>query len=182
MRLERSCYYFSTHGCRRSDSFLLDGALEELACAAACCRALRLKKSAMVGSCRGWGFVCGDDVKFKWNADASRLHEIVHRPCEAFAQSQKLNACNMSRRLISHILHLSKSMAIIACPSFISAVRDLHTTSISSQPLTPSSHPTALSLPQSRMIVVEPTKAESSHRNVSLFLQASPLEPLSQLY
>lgn len=41
-------YYFSTHGCSRFDSCLEVGALEELACAACCCRAFRLKKSAMV--------------------------------------------------------------------------------------------------------------------------------------
>lgn len=57
-------YYFSTHGCKRLDSCLLVGAFDELAWAAACCRAFRLKKSAMVssGGCRK---CCGDDDEFK---------------------------------------------------------------------------------------------------------------------
>lgn len=43
-----SVYYFSTHGCRRSGCCLVVGAFEELACAAACWRALMLKKSDIV--------------------------------------------------------------------------------------------------------------------------------------
>jgi hypothetical protein len=41
-------YYFSTHGCSRFVSFFVTGAFEELVCAAAACRALTLKKSAML--------------------------------------------------------------------------------------------------------------------------------------
>lgn len=50
----RGMYYFSTHGCRRFGSCFVVGALDELACAAACCRALMLKKSAIVAC---WGCV-----------------------------------------------------------------------------------------------------------------------------
>jgi hypothetical protein len=66
-------HYFSTHGCKRLGSCLLEGVLEELACAAACCRAFRLKKSAMMSSCGGLE-VAGITTKLKWNADATRSH------------------------------------------------------------------------------------------------------------
>lgn len=41
-------YYFSTHGCRRLESCLAVGALDELAAAAAACLALISKKFAML--------------------------------------------------------------------------------------------------------------------------------------
>ena len=52
-------YYFSTHGCRRSGCCFVFGAFDELAWAAACCRALRLKKSAIVCDCFVVGMLRG---------------------------------------------------------------------------------------------------------------------------
>jgi hypothetical protein len=57
--MHRDCYYFSTHGCRRFGSCFVVGAFDELACAAACCRAFMLKKSAIAACCG-----CGEVAMF----------------------------------------------------------------------------------------------------------------------
>jgi hypothetical protein len=68
-------YYFSTHGCKRFGSCLLVELFEELACAAACCRAFRLKKSAMLSSRGGLGVVAGMTISLSGTrANATRVH------------------------------------------------------------------------------------------------------------
>ena len=73
-------YYFSTHGWRRFDSCLLVGVFDELACAAACCRAFKLKKSAMFVFCRGVVQGCGDhdEVKVERGRDAFSHERTGH--------------------------------------------------------------------------------------------------------
>lgn len=102
----RKVYYFSTHGCKRLDSCLLVGVLEELACAAACCRAFRLKKSAMVSSCGGLEVVAGMTMKLKWNA----VRDAISK-----AQANAVTACqpitctlspHCTTRLDMDILHV----------------------------------------------------------------------------
>ena len=56
-------YYFSTHGCMRLDSCLVVGAFDELAFAAACCRAFTLKKSAIVAVA----------LRLYWSLDVEQL-------------------------------------------------------------------------------------------------------------
>jgi hypothetical protein len=80
------CYYFSTQGCRRFGSCFVVGAFDELAVAAACCRAFMLKKSAIAACC---GCVvlrlrCYRYWRAKCNA-STRVREFTrrarHRPC-----------------------------------------------------------------------------------------------------
>lgn len=75
-------YYFSTHGCRRLVSCLLEGAFDEPACAPFCCRALRLKKSAIVSFRGGHRSVAGTMVKVKVETRTRRdltFKEVTHR-------------------------------------------------------------------------------------------------------
>ena len=84
---ECETYYFSTHGCNRLVSCFGAGPLEELAVAAACCRALMLKKSAMLwnGGCES-----GGGGELKWNASRkpqARVHVLTLGP-PTFHQSR----------------------------------------------------------------------------------------------
>jgi hypothetical protein len=58
-------YYFSTHGCRRLDSCFVDGALEELASAAASLRARMSKKLAMLRTI--WRLIAEGESKSRAN-------------------------------------------------------------------------------------------------------------------